>query len=265
MALTKEQIREMFSVINTAGIPAPYPARWALSTCINSHRFIHNRCPADMSSRALFFTASLDLWQRGIHSLLLSMSLTKKSPLWSSASGYYASHYVVRSFANLFGYCVADLGQIDTIKDGADWFFRIVDDKPKEHSQYWSAAANKIGTPFVRNTARGEVGDKIHRTWASYADHLPEYASYGVTPDYDLRQRCEELSHIHPAVPSIRAFPDLDHVQAIALARIVKYRDFADEVFGTESGTWSQMRQPAWCPFDLGIEFVSPETRDYIR
>src|SRR3989344_7964975 len=56
------------------------------------------------SDSILFATAAVEMWLRAVHSFLISSSLEKASPIWSSISGYYASHYVMRAFAHLHGH-----------------------------------------------------------------------------------------------------------------------------------------------------------------
>lgn len=52
----------------------------------------------------LFASASVEMWQRAVHSFLWSVALTDRSPIWASVSGYYASHFVMRAFAHSFGF-----------------------------------------------------------------------------------------------------------------------------------------------------------------
>ena len=67
----------------------------------------------------LFATAAVEMWLRAVHSFLISSSLEKASPIWSSISGYYASHYVMRAFAHLHGhFLLRGLGQHVSISHG---------------------------------------------------------------------------------------------------------------------------------------------------
>src|SRR5260221_12529198 len=44
------------------------------------------------------------MWQREIHSLLISVAVTDESAMWASVSGYYSPHYVFRGLAHLLGH-----------------------------------------------------------------------------------------------------------------------------------------------------------------
>lgn len=84
-----------------------------------------------------FTTAAVDMWLRGVHSFLISVSLTNASPIWASVSGYYSSHYVVRAFAHLLGYF--QLYRLERIiylehdKNKKRYICKVVNKKPQEH------------------------------------------------------------------------------------------------------------------------------------
>jgi hypothetical protein len=83
-----------------------FPARRALATSL---RKIVREATSDTPSigpqiSALFASASVEMWQRAVHSFMISASLHRASSLWASVAGYYASHYAVRSFAHMLGY-----------------------------------------------------------------------------------------------------------------------------------------------------------------
>ena len=83
-----------------------FPDRSALSTCIND--VFKNIAPGNVATLpndkcALFATAGVEMWHRAIHSFLWSVALTESSPIWSSVSGYYSSHFVMRALAHSMG------------------------------------------------------------------------------------------------------------------------------------------------------------------
>jgi hypothetical protein len=102
----KSQLKAMAKSLNTVGAANAFPPPRALSNSLirlipkdgAAHRNI------DQKDAAKFVTAAVDIWLRGVHSFLVSASLTQASPIWASVSGYYSSHYAIRGIAHLLGY-----------------------------------------------------------------------------------------------------------------------------------------------------------------
>ena len=58
--------------------------------------------PARQKELTYFAMAAVKMWLRAVHSFLISVSLTKASPIWSSVAGYYSSHYSIRASPSIF-------------------------------------------------------------------------------------------------------------------------------------------------------------------
>src|SRR5207302_46596 len=52
----------------------------------------------------LFATGAVEMWRRALYTLILAAMLQDVNVSWGCVAGYYASHYCVRAFAQLFGY-----------------------------------------------------------------------------------------------------------------------------------------------------------------
>ena len=106
---TIQQIELMFQGLNNVAASTAIPAPNTLSNMLNDAVDIANAAGnsqfhISQAQAANFATAAVEMWHRAVHSFLISASLTKASPLWSSVCGYYSSHYTVRAFAHLLGY-----------------------------------------------------------------------------------------------------------------------------------------------------------------
>jgi len=104
----ESRLKQTFQGLSKKGALHTQPNAQALSRALNklldsSHHKVTDYS-VDFTITKLFVTAAIEVWQRGIHSFLVSSSLTKTSPIWASVSGYYASHYCIRGFAHLLGY-----------------------------------------------------------------------------------------------------------------------------------------------------------------
>lgn len=207
-----------------------------------------------------FVTAAVDCWLRAVHSFLTSAALTEASPVWSSVSGYYASHYSVRAFAHLLGYfqlyhnkrivkieltsggkhvCNADK------KQGSD----------REHKFYWKLVKQDLhfaADPLFRlneSAPNVDASDAGHRERLNYADHIGQTPIFRSLDSPTLRSRIQFISDIQfstPPIPKKSRAPDVESVQVIAYHRIVTFRRFLDEVLGGTNRFWSVHRNPAW-------------------
>jgi len=203
----------------------------------------------------LFSTAGVEMWHRAIHSFLWSVALTKGSPLWSSVTGYYASHFVMRAFANIFG--IAKLFQakrcIQVFIDHGQFACSTIASKDGEHAFYWKAVKGYpdfLGNPLFRlNSERDHKSESSHRTFANYVDHISSFLPLQF-PDVEVvADKVERISRIRlhsVAPPSRDDYPDLENVQILAYQRIVTFRDFLDERL-TNNDFWDAHRNPNWC------------------
>jgi hypothetical protein len=232
--------------------------------------------PQDISSvnvepkvATLFAAASVDMWLRAVHSLLISASLTNASPIWASVSGYYASHYAVRGLAHLLGYFllfakkrIVQLGHHDG-RHYCSFTRRSADDR--EHKLYWrrvKADSNFQADPFfTENPATGDISDVRHRDHANYADSLFPYPHFRPLDENVLKSRMAAVSQIEitdPPIPRLTEFADLDNVQLVAYHRIVRYRKFLDEILGGDSRFWNVHRNPSFSAGVLNFQLTEP-------
>lgn len=202
----------------------------------------------------MFTTAAVDAWLRAIHSFLVSASLTKVSPIWASVSGYYSSHYTVRSIAHLLGYFQL-FKQHKTVHleiDGGH-FTCTFGSKAKydhEHYFYWKVVKDNplfAGDAFF-TLNKGDDSDVAHRNKANYADHLSQFPVFQPPNADEVRIRIERISEIEfkaPPIPLADRYPDVQSVQIIAYHRIVRFRDLVDAVV-TNNRFWKVHRDPPW-------------------
>jgi hypothetical protein len=219
-----------------------------------------------------FATASVDMWLRGVHSFLVSASLTTASPIWASVSGYYASHYVVRALAHLLGHFLlfkrGHIAQLE-LTDGKHYcsFARKGKDD-REHAVYWKrvkADTHFKDDPFFTNNlpaSGSDTSDVRHRDHANYADSLSRhYPLFRPLDETSLKVRIGAISQIEitdPPIPRVGEFPDLDNVQLIAYHRIVRYRQFVDEIVGPSTRFWQVHRNPSFAVSILNFQVTQP-------
>ncbi len=218
---------------------------------------------------ARFATAAVEMWLRSVHSFLISSSLTDVSPLWSSVTGYYSSHYCVRGLAHLLGYFqLYKKGKIINvvIDDGAHYCkIRKKTGSDGEHKGYWSIvkkhplfSANPL---FVFNDENKIVSDAGHRNLANYTDHINSFTSFLPFNEAALKQRIRYLSTIEISdvpIPNRDRYPDVGSVQLIAYHRIIYFRKLIDNILGGSNHFWSTHRTPSWCSSYLNFQVVSP-------
>jgi len=206
----------------------------------------------------LFATASVDMWLRAVHSLLLSAAMTKSSPIWSSVAGYYSSHYAVRAIAHLLGYYhlyrIKRVVQLVLTGGTFDCTFEKKQGADREHKFYWKvvrASPSFANDPLFpeNNDAAPPASDVSHRSFASYADtlqHLPQYSSLDIDTMKTRLDRISEIQITSPPIPDRERFPDLDSVQIVAYHRLIRYRKILDEIVGPSDRFWGVHRHPQW-------------------
>lgn len=220
---------------------------------------------------ALYATAAVEMWQRAIHSFLISSSATQSSPMWASVAGYYASHYCFRGIAHLLGFFQLQrkkrIARVE-ISGGSYWCsIERKDGNDREHKFYWRIVKNDPffkSDPFFspdKSTGSDDFVDSAHRSIANYWDHLDQFPKFHTLNEEYLKRRIEQLSKIElSSVPSPRdeEYPDLDNVQLIAYHRIVRFRKFLDERLGGKNRFWSVHRNPSWCDDIINFQVVEP-------
>ena len=101
-------ITTAFAPLNDEAAVNAFPPPGSLSKALNlvlpsgSTGVTSRNASQDLAK--MFTTAAVNIWMRGVHSFLVSASLTNISPVWASLSGYYSSHYSVRALAHLLGF-----------------------------------------------------------------------------------------------------------------------------------------------------------------
>lgn len=227
----------------------------------------------------LFATAAVEMWHRSVHSFLVSASTTMASPLWSSVSGYYSSHYSMRAFAHVLGYYqMFNAGKILRIEADGNQF--KCDIQPKkggdnEHRLYWTFVKKQdpfLIDPFFTNNdeipkkrSQGEeshVSDREHRNIANYWDHVNLFPKFKVLDEAYLQQRVTMISRIPVSdapIPRMESYPDVENVQLVAYHRMVRFRSYLDEILGRSNRFWSVHRRPSWCPDFLDFQLVQPQ------
>ena len=211
----------------------------------------------DRQKSKYFATASVEAWHRAIHSFLISCSLTTASPLWSSVSGYYASHYAMRAIAHLLGYFLLYDRKLVirmTLDGGGHHCNAIKNDAGSgEHKFYWKVVKKipffSADPLFTLNPENTDVSDSAHRNRANYADHVSRFPQFAPLNNVSLTNRVERISSIEmqvPPIPNRRSYPDLDSVQIVAYQRIIRYRRIVDEILGGKNRFWNVQRSPAF-------------------
>jgi hypothetical protein len=214
-------------------------------------------------------TCAVEMWLRGVHSFLISASLTESSPLWAAVTGYYASHYCVRGLAHILGfyqlYRKRVILQIDI--DNGKHICHILTKKARdsEHKFYWRVVkqdSNFIKDPlFVVNPEDEDESDAAHRNKANYADHINRFPNFKPLEEQFLKERIKKLSSIQLSsvpIPNREKFPDIDSVQLIALHRIIKFRRVINDVLGGSNRFWNVHRNPSWCMGYLDFQVTPP-------
>jgi hypothetical protein len=266
------QVELMFAALNRRSAASSLPEPGTLSELLSKY-VIASSATRTVAARpqelTYFATAAVEIWLRSVHSFLISAALTKASPIWASVAGYYSSHYSVRAFAHLFG--VFQLHNkkrvVRLARDGNRPVFLIErkDGGDREHRLYWKcvSAHPQLATDpfFCRNQNNVPVSDADHRNKANYWDHVDGFPIFAPLEMQFLRNRIERIATIEFSdvpVPRTDNYPDINNVQIVAYHRLVKFRQFVDEVLGARNRFWNVNRKPAWCPDAMNFSVVEP-------
>lgn len=198
----------------------------------------------------MFVTASVEMWQRAIHSFLVSVANTKSSPIWASVSAYYASHYVARAYSHLYGYFgLSERGILVAIDHEGGKKFSLEFVKGfAEHDSYWPLANKITASPlFVMSK------DKFHRGYANYRDHVDGIAPSDLADLDFVKSAVASLSRQDIELPSEEdeverqwQYPNVAWVQGLALHRVVHFRTHVDALVKGKSAFWRLHRDPNW-------------------
>ena len=274
----KAHVEEAFAPLNNQAAAHSFPSPASLSSAldkVNPSGATIIVAPGKTPAIAkMFTTAAVDMWLRAVHSFLISASLTNVSPIWSSASGYYSSHYTVRSLAHILGFFqLFSRKKIARLELQAGRFVCRFDAKTmhdREHSFYWKIVkSNPLFSSdpfFTKNPSKDEadVGSDVgHRDRANYADHLSSFPMFHPLNELEVKRRIERISEIEvkaPPIPIVRLYPDIESVQVIAYHRLMRFRDLVDTIVGTRNRFWSVHRDPPWAREFMDFQVTAEAT-----
>jgi len=215
-------------------------------------RTVQSTINATPALAGLFATAGVDIWHRGVHSFLVSISLTENSPLWAAVAGYYATHYSVRAIAHLLGcfqlYSLKQVVRLSAAGGAYSCTYSSKKANDREHTLYWREVTTDpvfANDPLFADTSSGVE----HRDRANYADHLPRYPQIRNVDVERVQERVRKISQIElGTVPAPRAseYPDIEAVQMVAYHRILRFRELVDEALGAGNRFWNVHRDPPW-------------------
>lgn len=271
---TIQKIQLIFRSLDTVAASTAIPPPGTLADILNNSVGIANAAgntqfTISQAEASKFATAAVEMWHRAVHSFLVSASLTRASPLWSSVCGYYSSHYTVRAFAHLFGnfllYRRNKCRVVLEINAGSYLCQIIPKGGDREHKFYWKKVKENdffsTNDFYTINDETSSVSDASHRNKANYFDHIGRFPQFQIL-DYEfLNQRVNVISTMRitsPPIPNSDIFPDLDNVQLSAYYRLVNFRFFLDDIVLTNR-FWSVQRNPAWCPDFLKFQLNNEE------
>ena len=202
------------------------------------------------------------MWHRAIHSFLWSVTLTERSPIWASNTGYYASHFVMRAFAHSMGIFKSFIKRaaVQIVVQHGHFVCTELSDRGGEHAFYWKAVKGHpklVSDPLFRennerqDNRKEDQSDALHRNFATYTDHVDSFIAPNVPPTEAVKERMEKISRIRrhsvsAPTPQRGKFPDIDKVQILAFQRIVAFHDFLDEKV-PKNRFWRAHRRPSWC------------------
>ncbi len=241
MSLTINDIRPLVENLNRKGSDSiPPPAR--LSGYLKTH------APSFMGlvkieDATLFITASIEMWQRAINSLILSIVWSDVSRSWAVVTAYYSSHYMIRAFAHLYGYY--SLNKVATVElSKSRKGFQIVKGKAhREHEYYWNVVSDQL-----KNRLFGNNIEQIHRGYASYQDHLDRFKvfnSESIPNSDELKMKIGIIADLPYKPLDDTQIPDLTTLQCLSYKRICFYRNWFETNFES-SRYWKSLRTPKW-------------------
>jgi hypothetical protein len=253
-----QNLRMMFAPWNSAAAANAFPASVTLAQALEKVSPPGSLTGAvdvhvDAGTAKYFATASIDIWHRAIHSLLISIVLTRQSSLWSIVSGYYATHYTFRGLAHLLGHF-----QLFRVKrmvhlrfENGSFICAFRRGHGREHDWYRKVVSSDIrfkSDPFFTSPAPSAMLDVEYRDRANYADHLSALLTMSAVDRAAVRNRMLQISRIEVQAPpelTIDSFPNVEAVQINAYHRVVRFRNFLDETL-VNNRLWKVHRNPGW-------------------
>ena len=269
--LLHKQVEVMFSGLNnnsaTKTLPEPGTLKENLSRLVGNDK--SGSKAIQKSTLSQFATASVEMWHRSVHSFLVSASLTKASPLWSSVAVYYSSHYSIRAFAHLLGYFqLYRKGCIIRLEiNGSQYICHILKkgSNDREHKFYWKIVKRNsffASNPFFTlNDEFQAQSDSGHRNKANYFDHIDGFPQFQILDETYLKQRIGTIAGMEvndAPIPIVDSYPDINNVQLIAYHRLVIFRNFIDTILRDSNRFWKVHRRPNWCSDYIDFQVVQP-------
>lgn len=262
MALQSDEVRRLFRRLDRWG-PDRFPAPRALSQLLNKSLGVEESAMLSEEQAVLFATAAIEMWQRGIHSLITAVAMSRSSEIWACTLGYYASHYTVRAFAHLFGYFALyrrklfvevspwgaryRCGKIDALSSG----------EHREHRFYWAVVSKLpefVDNPlFTSNDDHVSTSDASHRGVASYMDHLNRFVQYEAPERNEVGREIANLARTAldgeatTTIPDREQYPQLGVVLSVAYLRIYQFHEYLDALLPIGGRFWKRQRMPSWC------------------
>lgn len=272
---TDKHIKAIFDNYNQKKVVLGFAEIGALSEQLNRHTQAAQQAKrdtftADKQLIKLFVSAAIEMWHRALHSFIVSTGLTTTSKIWSSVSGYYSSHYVMRGYAHLLGYYVLyNHKRVIQLSVHNGNFYCQIESKngaDREHKAYWKVV--KESGPFGSDPFCDVAidvkpkSDSAHRTKANYFDHVGNFTSFDALTLAEVKDRINRISEIEITalpMPNADHFPELENVQIIAYHRIVRFRKYLDELLGDNNKFWNAHRSPNWCSNLIDFQIVEPQ------
>jgi len=270
-----KQIQVIFSGYRRSNVAIAFPLAGVMSELLNKETAkakaaSHDTFSANPVLLRMFASAAVEMWHRAVHSFIISAGLYSTSPLWSSVSGYYSSHYVMRGYAHLLGrYLLYREKRVVTLLARDGGFVCFLDKKgasDREHKAYWKfvRTSTEFGSDPFFNVEVDIIprSDGAHRTKANYSDHLGEYSVFKALTKQAIVDRINRISDIEITavpIPNADSYPDLESVQIMAYHRIVRFRSYLDKLLGKENRFWNAHRTPQWCENLLDFQVAEPQ------
>jgi len=266
-----------FDALNTRGAANSFPPPGTLSLALENIADRLENSPSTTNQISVqpnipkwFTTAAVEMWLRAVHSFLISASLTDVSPIWASVSGYYSSHYSIRAIAHLLGYFqlfrYKQIVQIE-LHGRTNFICTFVgkDGNAREHVFYWKTVHQNSHFnsdplfPLNNSKSTDDASDSGHRDKSNYADHLFKFPQFNPLDSVALQNRVKYISQIPfstPPIPRRSKFPDVESVQIVAYHRLVRFRQFVDEIAGGSNRFWRVHRNPSWARGFIDFQLI---------
>lgn len=268
----KQQIEILFEQLSRPTLPSMGSFSDVLSVETDKARITRHSAsyiiPINRQITTMFATAAVEVWQRSIHSFLISSALTNISEIWSSVNGYYSSHFSMRAFAHLIGYHQLyrkkRIVQLDIVK--GRFYGKVINKREKEHQFYWKVVKNNSHFTndvfFTNNDENIDTSDCSHRNYANYSDHVGKFQLFKPLDKCQLKDRIKYLSEMELSsvpIPDRTNYPDVASVQIVAYHRIIKFRQLLDEILNNKNRFWNLHRDPEWCRDFMDFQVVKPK------